>query len=244
MKRWQRFLFASDFHGDQHDRKAMAALLEFKRLWKPHVTIFGGDLWDFRSLRKGASEEDKQTSLLSDFRIGLEFLHTYKPNAFILGNHDSRLWFMAERAKGFIQDSAIKLVAEIERDCDKMQCRMLPYHRTRNVFSLGRLKMLHGFYCGKYAARQHAELYGTCLFGHVHTIDLHSIPTFEGPRIARAVGCLCDLDMQWDQTRPSGLRQAHGWAYGFVDSVTGQFKVYQAERLGGHWMLPTAFEVL
>lgn len=244
MSRWQRFLFATDFHGDQHDPKAADALLEFKKTWKPHVTVFGGDLWDFRALRKGASEEDKHVSLMRDYRIGLDFLHKFKPNAFVLGNHDARLWYLAERSTGFIQDAAGNLTQQIADECRKMKCRMLPYHRTQNVFRLGRLKMLHGFFCGVNAARQHAQIYGSCLFGHVHTIDIHSIPNLDGPRIARSVGCLCDLDMEWDQTRPSGLRQAHGWAYGFVDSQTGNYKVYQAEKLCGQWFLPTAFEVL
>lgn len=242
--RQKRFLFCSDYHGDMCDRHAARALLEFKRLWKPNITVFGGDLWDFRSIRKGASEEDKHASLLADYNMGLDFLHELKPDVFIHGNHDHRLSFIRDRGHGLMRDAAAKLCTEIDQECRALKCRQLPYHRQRGVFRLGKLKMMHGFYCGVTAARQHAQVYGSVLFGHIHAVDVASIPTLDGPRIARAVGCLCDLQMEWDSTRPSGLRQAHGWAYGFVDDVTGQYKVYQAEQLGGRWLVPTGFTEL
>lgn len=237
----KRFLFSSDYHGDSCDRKAARALLDFKKIWKPHINVFGGDLWDFRSMRKGASEEDKGASMLADYNMGVDFLHELKPNVFIHGNHDNRLWFLRDHANGLVQDMAAKLCTEIDQECKKLKCRVLPYHRERGILRVGRLKMLHGFFCGINAARQHALWCGSSLFGHVHTIDVASIPTNEGPRVARSVGCLCDLDMSWDNTRPTGMRQAHGWAYGYVDEHTGLYKVYQAEQLGGRWLLPTEF---
>jgi hypothetical protein len=35
------------------------------------------------------------------------------------------------------------------------------------------------------------------------------------------------------------LRHAHGWAYGVIDEATGQYNVWQAEQIGGKWMLPS-----
>ncbi len=53
----QRFIFASDLHGDQQDRRAVKALHTATDSFKPHIKIFGGDLIDARPLRRGASAE-------------------------------------------------------------------------------------------------------------------------------------------------------------------------------------------
>jgi len=241
---FKRFLYCADSHGDLIHDESRKKLLKFAEDFKPHYRIHGGDLWDFRSMRKGASEEDRHVSLLADFNLGVDFLHDLKPNVFIHGNHDHRLWFIRDRGTGFMRDAAAKLCSEIDAECKKLGIRQLTYHRQSGVLRIGKLKMLHGFFCGVYAARQHASLYGSCLFGHIHTIDVACVPHLDGPRIARSVGCLCSLNMEWDSTRPSGLRQAHGWAYGVVDSVTGEHKVFQAEQLGGRWFVPTEFAEL
>ena len=55
----QRFIFASDLHGDQQDKAAVKALHTATESFKPHLRIFGGDLIDARPLRKGAGPEER-----------------------------------------------------------------------------------------------------------------------------------------------------------------------------------------
>ena len=46
----QRFIFATDLHGDMMEPAVVAALLAFCKEWKPHIKVFGGDLFDFMGL--------------------------------------------------------------------------------------------------------------------------------------------------------------------------------------------------
>lgn len=233
---WQRFVFATDFHGDMHDPTAVKALLRFCDMWKPELRVFGGDLFDFRPLRKKADAEEKRQSMMQDYADGVGFLREFAPNVFLRGNHDERLWDLAQEDNGILSDYARKASQEIEAELHKMRCRMLPYDRRTGVYKVGHLKMLHGYAAGVHAARKHALVYGSCLFGHIHSIDHVTLERIERT-MARSVGCLCALDMVYSRATMGSLRHAHGWAYGVVNSKTGDFHVWQAEKVGGQFMV-------
>lgn len=235
---FQRFTAAFDIHGDKQDPGAVNALLKFCDIWKPTIRVHGGDNWDFRPLRKKACEDERRESMATDFRAGVKFLTHYRPTHFVRGNHDERLWELAQSDHGVESDYAINAVGEIEALMKQLRCEMLPYHKSKGVLRIGHLKIMHGFYCGKYASSNHAVTYGSVLFGHTHVIDEMAIPGLER-RVARNCGCLCDLDMEYAARKPNTLRQAHGFAYGVVDSRTGFFHVWQAESVSGKWILPT-----
>ena len=233
-----KFIFASDVHGDQQSVSANEALFKFIDIWKPKIRIFGGDLWDFRPLRKAANEDERRESMAADYEAGIRWLKRFRPHVFLRGNHDERLWELAAADRGVQSDYAMSGVVEITNLVKKMNCKLLQYHHRDGIYRLGSLKMLHGFHCGINAARQTALVYGSSLFGHVHTIDEHSIPGLER-RVARSVGCLCRLSLDYQIRIPSHLRHAHGFAYGVVNERTGHFFVWQAEEVAGKWILPS-----
>lgn len=235
---FKRFVFASDFHGDHHDPKAAKALLKFCNQWSPEIRVFGGDLWDFRAMRKAASEDEKRDSMLRDYADGMQFLRDFKPHYFLRGNHDERLWDLSQMDNGVLSDCAIRFTNEIEEEVKKLRCRMLPYHKRDGVLKIGSLKMLHGYAAGVNAARKHAWTYGSCLFGHVHSIDHVTLERTE-KTMARAVGCLAKLDADYNRAQIGSLRHAHGWAYGVVDERSGKFHVFQAERVGEKFLCAT-----
>jgi len=233
-----KFVFASDVHGDQQDPQANAALFRFLDVFKPKLRVFGGDLWDFRPLRKAANEDEKRESMAADYEAGMTWLKRFRPHYFLRGNHDERLWELAAKNKGVASDYAMQGVVEIITTCQKMKCELLPYHHRDGILKIGHLKMLHGFASGINAPRQTALVYGSVLFGHVHTVDEHSIPGLER-RVARSVGCLCKLTMDYNQRTPSALRHSHGFAYGIINEKTGAYHVWQAEEIDGKWILPS-----
>ncbi len=235
---WTRFTAAFDNHGDQANAPALAKFLAFVKLWKPAIRIHGGDNWNFVPLRRKASEDERHQSMKADFEAGIEFFDSYKPTHFIRGNHDERLWELAERGQGVEADYAGKGIGEIGAKLKALKCEMLPYHKRLGVLRVGHLKVIHGFACGIYAARATALVYGSTLFGHIHAIDEHAIPGLER-RVARACGALCNLDMDYNSRQPNTLRQAHGFAYGVVDQKSGNYHVWVAEEVGGKWMLPS-----
>ena len=233
-----KFIFASDVHGDCQEPAANEALFSFIDIWKPKLRVFGGDLWDFRPLRRAANEDERRESMAADYEAGICWLKRFRPQIFLRGNHDERLWELASADKGVQSDYAMRGVVEILTLTEKMKCQMLPYHHRDGVYRLGSLKMLHGFHSGINAARQTALVYGSSLIGHVHTIDEHSIPGLER-RVARSVGCLCKLSMDYQVRIPSHLRHSHGFAYGVVNEKNGNFFVWQAEEVDGKWILPS-----
>lgn len=238
---FKKFIVGTDIHGDMQDAPANRVFFDFVSAFKPDIRVCGGDLWDFRPLRSGCNEDEKRESMAKDYVAGVNWLNKFRPHFLLRGNHDERLWELANSDRGVCSDYAQSGVVEVESILRKMKCQMLPYHKRDGVLRLGSLKILHGFHCGVYAARQTALIYGSSLFGHTHVIDEHSIGGLER-RVARNIGCLCKLDMDYNARNPNTLRQAHGFAFGFLNMKSGRYHVFQAEEIEGKWFLPTEFK--
>lgn len=238
-----KFIFATDLHGDMQEPSVVAKLMEFTAIFKPQLRVFGGDLFDFRPLRKGASTDERQESMRSDVEAGLRFLKAWKPQIYQRGNHCERLWELAERGQGVEADYAQRGVQDIDAACAALKCKIMPYHKRDGIYRNGNLKTLHSFYCGVYAARQNALTYGACLFGHTHAIDEASVPGLDR-RVARGVGCLCRRDLPYNSRMPSTLRQSNGWGFGVINDKTGNYWANQAEEIDGVWVLPSEFKTL
>lgn len=235
---WTKFVVGFDLHGDMQDGEAVGKFFKFLDLWKPHIKVFGGDLIDFRPLRRGASEDERRESMGEDVRMGLEFLTKFSPQYFLEGNHDFRARDLAANGSGVAADYAQRLCQDVDTLCESQGTKVLPYHKRFGVLQLGHLKILHGFHGGVYAARQTALVYGASLFGHVHTVDEHPIPGLER-RVARCCGCLCRTDMDYNSRQPNTLRQSNGWAFGVLNEATGIYHSWQAEKIGDTWLIPS-----
>lgn len=238
MNNWKKFIAGFDLHGDMQDPNAVAKFFKFVDIWKPDIRVFGGDLIDFRPLRRGAGDSERAESMGDDVRMGMEFLDAFHPQYFLEGNHDFRARDLAANGAGIAADHAGHLCAQIDDMCRSLKTQILPYHKRLGVLQIGHLKMLHGFHSGVYAARQTALIYGASLFGHSHTVDEHPIPGLER-RVARCCGCLCRTDMDYNSRQPNSLRQSNGWAFGVLSEETGIYHSWQAEKIGDVWMIPT-----
>ena len=231
----QRFIAAFDNHGDMADPGALAAFFDFLEHWKPEIRIHGGDCFDFRALRRGASEEELRDGLTADYDAGCIFIERFRPTHWTRGNHDERLYDRIggddRMVAGYCKDLADG-IAEVTPGC-----QILPYHKRNGVLTIGHLKVIHGYHAGVTAARQAALVYGSVLMGHVHTIDVYSIPGIER-RVGRVCGALCRLDMDYNRAQPSTLRHAHGWAYGVL-FPSGAYQCWQAETVDGQWVFPS-----
>lgn len=234
---WERFSVAFDVHGDKQSPAAMKAFLEFNAAWKPTHRIIGGDLWDFRPLRGKASADERREGISIDFQYGLDFVDKYKPTAFLLGNHDVRLWNLAERGVGVEADYADKCVQRIDAEFKKRKCPILPYDNRKGIYPLGNLNVIHGFGSGLYAVRRWTQAYGSVLGGHLHTVDITAVEATHR-RVGRVCGCLCRLDMEYAITNLASLRWQNGWPYGIVNSKTGEYVVFQAEEINGKYLIP------
>jgi predicted MPP superfamily phosphohydrolase len=237
---YRTFVFASDLHGDQQEPRAVEALLRFCDSFKPDIRVFGGDLFDFRPLRMGAGATERNESMMCDVEAGLEFLNKFKPNIFLLGNHDDRIWRVArDTENGILRDTAVLAIKDIKKRCAKLKCRVIDYNSSTGIYRLGNIAMMHGFAAGMYAAKKHAESFsppgGLAIHGHTHSIQHHSIARLGGGS-GMSAGCLAKLDMEYNKHTIGRLMHAHGFVYGYVDKKG--WGAWQAKESNGKWILP------
>lgn len=239
----ERFLAAFDVHGDMQDKAANAVLFEFLRDFRPHHRICGGDVFDFRAMRRKATEAEKEMSMRADFEDGMEWLGKFRPQTWLRGNHDERLWDLARMGHGLIRDYATECCEHIESKMRRRGCRMLPYDR-RSVYRLGKLKFLHGMFSGIQATRQTALTYADAgeivVCGHGHAVDDVTVAGLARRR-AMMAGCLCRLDMEYNRQMANSLRWAHGFVYGIINTKTGEVRIEQAQKFNEQWIMPTEF---
>ena len=236
MSKGRRFVVASDNHGDQYDEPTFKALKSFLADFRPEVRIHAGDNWDFRNLRKGASDDEKAHSLEDDWEAGVEWLRTFfdggRENHFLRGNHDERLWHFAHNAAGLVRDYATEGIKRAERVVAQAKARMLPYDSRFGVLRLGHLRVVHGYFAGLGAARRHSIAYGNCIFGHTHSTDSAPVESIDGPAEARGIGCTCKIDMGYNQHMVGKLRHDNAWCYGVLFD-DGTYQLFQAKKIGG-----------
>lgn len=245
MSKYRRFVVAGDNHGDQVDTETSRALFRFIGDFKPQLRIHSGDAWDFRNLRRGASDEDKRDSLKVDWSMGTDFLRRFfdggEESHFLRGNHDERLWHHAENSLGFVRDAAddgIAVVHGLMRDCN---ARMLPYDARLGVLRVGQLKVVHGYAAGVNAARRHAIIYRNCLFGHTHDCGVACVESDDGIAEARGIGACCRIDMPYNSAQPAKLRHQNAFCYGLLFD-DGTYQLNQAKKINGKFYVSDKFK--
>lgn len=240
----KRFQIVSDIHGSLADERATEASLAFAREFKPEIRVIAGDLWDFAAIRTGASEDERSKSMREDFEIGAKYADRFfkggKTNVLMLGNHDDRVYKLAESSDGVKRDLGQKMVRDIKYVARRNKAKLIPYDSRFGVFRMGHLVVIHGFHAGQRACAEHAKCYDNVVFGHVHSIDAQQIPGLK-QKEARSIGCLCDLNPDYMQTKTGKLRWAHGWAFGFVHD-DGTYSLFQVRGIDGKFYAPTGFK--
>ena len=240
----RRFVVAADSHGDQVDPATESALLSFVHDFKPQLRIHAGDAFDFRNLRRGASDDEKAHSLEDDWRMGSDFMRRFfdggKENHFLRGNHDERLWHFAHSATGLLRDYAHDGIARVEKLVKQSRARMLPYDSRLGVLKLGALKVIHGYAAGIGAARKHALVYGRSIFGHTHNCDVAVAESCDGATEARGIGACCKLDMAYNQHQMGKLRHQNAFCYGLLFE-NGTTQINQAKKIDGRFYVASDF---
>ena len=233
----ERFVCAFDLHGDQQHKPTVAAFFDFVREFKPQARIMGGDCFDFRWLRRSASEDEKLEQVTADFQNGCAFLEKFKPTVFLWGNHDERLKdaLDSNAGHGSMKALAEQWIGHIEDLTPK--CLHLPYCKRKGVYQYGDHKIVHGYAHGIGAGRKHALTYGNCIMGHVHR---HDVVTVEGidRRTCHVSGCLCNLDLTYNRATVGTLAQEQGWVFGWR-LPGGKVIVNHARAINGSYYAST-----
>lgn len=239
----KRFIYISDIHGEKQDVSAMKAFWSFTSQFKPDIRICGGDLFDFSSLRNSASSEEISQSESKGLETGMDFLSSWKPTVFLLGNHDIRLWNVVNSTRpGIERDWAAKNIESICRITKQSKTKILPYCKRKGIYRNGDLAFMHGFYVGPSAVLKHVNTYRQSIMcGHCHTPQTISMPGVT-QTWGHMAGCMCELDMEYTYKTPSTTAWRHGFCYGFLGNNTSMVFHATPDETGS-WFFPTEWRI-
>ena len=246
MKGFQTFVAFGDAHGDMASKEAIVALEKHIKDFKPDHRICLGDMFDFRALRKGIGREesDAYSDLVTDTTAAYGWLERLKPTVFLNGNHEYRLYRVAEEAaNGLVREYAKEGIEKLETYLRKMGCKVYPYHYQQGVHTIGKVAFIHGYSASQAAVKQSAEVYsppgGATVMGHLHRIEaVHAVR--HGGAQGYSGGCLASIPaLTYASLRHATMRWANGWLYGLISTRKGGgFKIWQAEKVDGVWIHP------
>lgn len=231
-----RFCAVGDNHGSLVSREDSETFFQFCKDFKPALKVHLGDNFDFANLRRGADPREEGDDMEPDLTAGFMFLEKFRPNVFLLGNHDWRLWKAMNDSRGVVRQFAKDTVKQIGATCARMRCEVFPYHSREGVYKHGNLSFLHGYHAGVGAVARHARVYRNCVFGHLHSNGCVTERGIDTPT-AFVVGGLGDHSkMEYAAQRTATLAWGPGWAYGLINEKTGNYVVRIATKLDGQWI--------
>lgn len=214
-----RFVICADSHGDYICPDTSREFLAFVRRWKPTHRVHLGDVFDFRWLRKKATEQEQRETIHPDLDAGLAFLRAYKPTAILWGNHDRRVTDGLASDRGPMVALCSSIVDRITGAMPR-GCLAAPYDK-RSMMTLANMRLVHGMASGVNALRQTMAVYGgdgaAVVMGHLHRHEYLPRASIGGG-YGTICPCLCRLDLPYNAVTPSSLAQASGWLYGEIEN--------------------------
>lgn len=228
-----KFLYAVDLHWGYervsghkkplHDLKAINAMLQFAKDWKPDVVILGGDVVDCGAIshhnhgKPGATEGLKLVSDMAECSAQvikpLEALSSVSQLVYIEGNHEA--WLKQFTDLHPTLEGIVDLQALLKLDRWKLVAQ-------GGQFDLGKLTFLHGdtLSGADIVAKNAVVNYERNVrFGHFHTAQTYtknSPSEYKNAKTGVAVPCLCGKAPQYGKSKPNK------WVQGFQFGVVGE----------------------
>lgn len=244
---WTTCLFITDTHGELIDEDYKGYVLEWIKQNKPKRIFHLGDVFDFKSIRKGASAEERSHSLSTDIKAGLNFIRkvqeaSTKSNleAITWGNHDYRLFALANSNKdGLEYDYARMLVKEIQNTVKKIKCKEREYDVERGWYEIAPGRLIgHGYASTIQPARTACQHWGSTITGHVHRFDSF-VNDDLGRNESYVIGAGCQIAQDYNRTHRRRLSHSVGFGWGVVNSRTGDWLIWFIKRnKQGVWLDP------
>lgn len=242
IRKWKRWQSIACSHGAFVDREAVKKVLKFRNDFKPEIRIHKGDIYDFSAFRGGTQgTRDEAEQIDPDLRAGAELIGLYSPTDVLIGNHDERIWTWANHHNAVWAKAAMACRNEFLTACQKAGVKRLvdTYDVAKSFIELGDFKVLHGFFYNENALRDHAEVYGNCIIGHLHTPGVAIGRRLDSPR-AYCAGMLADAEkLAYSRRRRATLRWGLGFLWGETDGKTTIVNISQCESGNvKNWRLP------
>ena len=219
---WTRFMAVGCSHGRHIDAEAKKVVFNVKKKWiRPgDLCLHLGDAVDTAAFRSGARgiDADSAEPVAPDIDGGLMFLKELRPDIFLCGNHEARLWHLRESPNAVIAYASHKAIEHLEDGCSKIGTRMIPYDGINQVYKRADITFLHGTWYAEAATRDYAEAYGGTVV-HAHTHRPFYAP---GRTFAKSQGfCVGTLTRMRSMGYSLNRRATMAWGQGVV---LGEFR--------------------
>ena len=196
---------------------------------QPYVIIIG-DFQDYNPLI--GKDKLRQPHIAPDElkALDLEFMESAKVLAeieavlpmncikiFMKGNHEDRADKLILKPNGDVW----KPLIDIDDRLGLTEAGWKVFKYNDN-YKIGHLYYTHGSFHGKNHAAQHAQSYAkNVMYGHTHQIQVFTqqSPVRELPVWAASIGCLADVNPEWQRNRPN----AHELAFAEVSYIGDDF---------------------
>jgi predicted MPP superfamily phosphohydrolase len=212
--------FLPDVHleGTEEPSDAWKVAKTFVMYQQPSEIILGGDFLEMSCLSHWLA---KKRLLLEGKRYKADVALANKeitdlekrcPEAkitYLEGNHEDWLTRYIE------SHPEMQGVIDLQTDLHLAE-RGIEWVPFNDVYTVGHMNYIHGWYWNIYHARKHLNRMGSnVMYGHVHQYQVESMRLRAKSQIytAMATGCLCNLNPAWKRNRPNDWM--HG--FGFVE---------------------------
>ena len=225
----RKALLLFDTHGEWVDKRVWELAKAFRKDFKPHRTIAGGDWGNYEY--GSTFKDESELGAKQEYARVRQQIDDMGVTDFIDGNHEARM-----RRYGGAIDKRLRALLDVRAnlEVDKRGIKWYPYNES-GVLRLGKLRVLHGFWCNQYAARTHADAFGCCAFGHTHRFQTFMPKQAEVRHTGFNIGCMCQLKMPWNATRgPNGWTQ--GFAFVYIHK-SGHFNLYPVRLVGTQFVI-------
>ena len=238
IRKWKKFLAVGCSHGDMIDPSARAAVLQFQKQWKPDTTIHLGDALDMTAFRAGAKgTSDEAAPIPPDLDAGVSFIRDLKPNVYLMGNHEDRLWKLRNHPNAIVSMLSTTIVGRIQDECSKLKCKIIPYG-FKSYYELGDWKFFHGWFFNEQAARDHAEAFGNCIFAHTHRAAYAKARNNQNST-GICVGTLMDIARaEYAKNRRATMGWSQGFAWGEYSDDRAVAWLHEQPQGLQQWHLP------
>lgn len=245
-----------DSHGAHLDKVAAKAFLDDLESLRPSEVVMLGDHLDCAGflaqhhtlgfVPETAYTFEDDVAACNAFLDEIQKRVGNVPIYYIVGNHEHRIEkYILKMTVNNPADSAylnkmfgLDSVLGLSKRGIEMIERGKQYHglRKRGTIRLGSCLFTHGVRTGVHAARQTLlDVGSNVVFGHIHQITTATKETLDSVIAAHCVGCLCELNPTYSDTRTTNW--AHGYGLQVVDSQSKKFLHVTVPIIDGYSML-------
>ena len=226
---WEKVMAIGCNHGNHANPKALEAVLEFAKRWKPKHRIHLGDNYDTACFRGGAKgTSDESAPIGPDIEAGQRFINAFKPTVFCMGNHEHRLVRLSQSPTEMVRIAANRVLDDCLQPIKRLKATLIPYTiHPQGWYRLGGFSWGHGHIYSENYLRDTAETWGNTVVAHAHRPGIARGRRSDGA-ICYGVGTLSDIpNMDYANNRRSTMAWGHGMVFGEVCEDQAQLCLWE-----------------